>query len=88
MASFMLKHCARRLSLLRGTALGAVRPVHPLPRPVLSAPRSISVSSLFLSDRSLEEAKERLSVLTEDPGNDVKLKLYGLYKQVRQFDLF
>ena len=34
-----------------------------------------------LSD-DLERAKERLNILTEDPGNDAKLKLYGLYKQV------
>jgi len=30
----------------------------------------------------LEKAKERLNQLTEDPGNEAKLKLYGLYKQV------
>ena len=34
-----------------------------------------------LSD-DLERAKERLNILTKDPGNDAKLKLYGLYKQV------
>ena len=30
----------------------------------------------------IEKAKERLNQLTEDPGNEAKLKLYGLYKQV------
>ena len=30
----------------------------------------------------MEKAKGSLSALKEDPGNDVKLKLYGFYKQV------
>ena len=30
----------------------------------------------------IEKAKERLNQLAEDPGNEAKLKLYGLYKQV------
>lgn len=34
------------------------------------------------SSEDLNKAQERLSVLTEDPGNEIKLKLYGLYKQV------
>ena len=33
-------------------------------------------------EEELEKAKERLSRLKEDPGNDIKLKLYGLFKQV------
>ena len=28
------------------------------------------------------KAKENVSKLTEDPGNDVKLKMYALFKQV------
>jgi len=33
----------------------------------------------------IEKAKERLNQLTEDPGNEAKLKLYGLYKQVQLY---
>ena len=49
----------------------------------LSSRTSPSVRSFSSASEDLEKAKARLSVLTEDPGNDVKLKLYGLYKQVR-----
>ena len=35
------------------------------------------------SDSDLNKAKQRLTALNEDPGNDVKLKLYSLFKQVR-----
>lgn len=38
-------------------------------------------SSLFVS-KEFEEAKNRLGQLSEDPGNDVKLKIYALFKQV------
>jgi peroxisomal 3,2-trans-enoyl-CoA isomerase len=31
--------------------------------------------------KQFEEARGRLSTFTEDPGNDVKLKLYALFKQ-------
>ena len=31
---------------------------------------------------TIEKAKLKLDQLTEDPGNEAKLKLYGLYKQV------
>lgn len=30
----------------------------------------------------IEKAKLKVEKLTEDPGNEAKLKLYGLYKQV------
>ena len=33
----------------------------------------------------IEKAKERLNQLAEDPGNEAKLKLYGLYKQVHLY---
>ena len=39
-----------------------------------------TVANLFAS-KQFEEAKNRLSSLKEDPGNDVKLKLYALFKQ-------
>ncbi|XP_055348431.1 enoyl-CoA delta isomerase 2-like [Paramacrobiotus metropolitanus] len=35
----------------------------------------------FASAKDFESAKERLNTLKEDPGPDVKLKLYGLFKQ-------
>jgi len=33
-------------------------------------------------DKEFSQAKERLNTLKEDPGNDVKLKMYALFKQV------
>ena len=36
----------------------------------------------MLVSKEFEEAKNRLSTLTEDPGNEVKLKIYALFKQV------
>ena len=36
-----------------------------------------------LVSKEFEDAKTRLGTLTEDPGSDVKLKIYGLFKQVR-----
>jgi len=46
-------------------------------------PRFVSVSAaLTASEEDLELAKQRVTQLKEDPGNEVKLKLYGLYKQV------
>ena len=60
---------------------GAARASHGMPG--LSSRTSPSVRPFSSAIEDLEKAKARLSVLTEDPGNDVKLKLYGLYKQVR-----
>jgi acyl-CoA-binding protein len=36
---------------------------------------------------TFEAAVARVSELTEDPGNDVKLKLYALYKQATSGDV-
>lgn len=33
-------------------------------------------------DAQFEEAKKRLNQLKEDPGNQVKLRIYALFKQV------
>ena len=33
-------------------------------------------------DQEFARAKERLNSLKEDPGNEVKLKIYALFKQV------
>lgn len=33
-------------------------------------------------DADFDKAKSRLNTLQNDPGNDVKLKIYGLFKQV------
>ncbi|XP_050397648.1 enoyl-CoA delta isomerase 2 isoform X1 [Patella vulgata] len=35
-------------------------------------------------DAEFNQAKERLNTLTEAPGNDVKLKIYGLFKQATE----
>lgn len=57
------------------------------PRYMLSTPscrRSFHTTQLLglVSEDELENAKQKLTTLTEDPGNDVKLKLYSLFKQV------
>ena len=36
-----------------------------------------------LVSQAMEDAKKRVTLLTEDPGNDVKLKMYALFKQVQ-----
>lgn len=36
---------------------------------------------------AFQAAVERVAQLTDDPGNDVKLKLYGLFKQATQGDV-
>ena len=64
---------------------GATRARHGVPG--LSIRTSPRVRPFSSASEDLEKAKARLSVLTEDPGNDVKLKLYGLYKQVRRASL-
>lgn len=50
----------------------------------LSCRRSFHTTQLLglASEDELEKAKQKLTTLTEDPGNDVKLKLYSLFKQV------
>ena len=47
--------------------------------------RSLSATPTFMYPRSvddLEKAKKRVTTLSQDPGNEAKLKLYGLFKQV------
>ena len=53
----------------------------------LSVKRNFYVNQRALGDaeENFKAAKERLSTLKEEPGNEVKLKLYGLFKQVRYF---
>jgi len=34
--------------------------------------------------QDMENAKKRVTQLTEDPGNEVKLQMYALFKQVRK----
>ena len=41
-----------------------------------------SVKLYAVSDTDFQAAKDRVGTLTQDPGNDVKLKMYGLFKQV------
>ena len=87
----------RSLSLLMRAACATVSTIRPsdsltsgrLPYPpqgnvfLQTLPRFVSVSAaLTASEEDLELAKQRVTQLKEDPGNEVKLKLYGLYKQV------
>lgn len=43
--------------------------------------RASNIKVTHYSSSSLDDAKKRVSMLTEDPGNDVKLKMYALFKQ-------
>jgi acyl-CoA-binding protein len=40
-----------------------------------------------MASAEFEQAVEAVKGLTDDPGNDVKLTLYGLFKQVTQGDV-
>jgi len=40
-----------------------------------------------MASAQFEQAVEAVKGLTDDPGNDVKLKLYGLFKQVTEGDV-
>ena len=44
--------------------------------------RSIKLTSFNFASKEFEGAKVRLSSLKEDPGNEAKLKIYALFKQV------
>ena len=77
----MLRACAKQLCSVRRQAMAKKSVIN------LSSRTSPSVRPFSSASEDLEKAKARLSVLTEDPGNDVKLKLYGLYKQVRRASL-
>ena len=77
-----------RLQSLPGESLRGASSFPPLSSSVglRASPRGVrffrSTPSLCGTSEDLETAKEKLSTLTEDPGNEVKLKLYGLFKQV------
>lgn len=40
-----------------------------------------------MASAEFEQAVEAAKGLTDDPGNDVKLRLYGLFKQVTEGDV-
>ena len=44
--------------------------------------RTFHNTAFILASKEFEDAKTKLGVLKEDPGNEAKLKLYGLFKQV------
>ncbi|XP_029446435.1 enoyl-CoA delta isomerase 2, mitochondrial isoform X1 [Rhinatrema bivittatum] len=67
----------------RWQSLGSVRRVvQALCFPALQLHTTSSV--MQVSQEEFEKAKEQLKSLKEDPGNEVKLKLYGLFKQASQ----
>ena len=41
------------------------------------------MKQIAFANKEFEDAKVKLSTLNEDPGSDVKLKIYALFKQVR-----
>ena len=60
--------------IIRQSTLNKCRIIH------LKQVRQISISAI--SRQTMEDAKNKVSLLKEDPGNDAKLKMYALYKQV------
>ena len=55
----------------------------------IRSPIALNIVKRFSSSANeLEKAKQMLNQLREDPGNDIKLKLYGLYKQVKDTTLY
>lgn len=48
---------------------------------VLTKPKLFRFSSTLQQD--FEKAKDRLNTVKEEPGNETKLKIYALFKQVR-----
>ena len=87
--SLLLVTCMKMFKVLRSTtALSASLSSLRCPHYVVttpSCPRSVHTTPLLrlpLED-DLEKAKQKLTTLSEDPGNEVKLKLYCLFKQVR-----
>ena len=51
-------------------------------RPLWLSRTITTTYKLFSDEKSLEEAKQRVMQLKEDPGNEKKLYLYAFYKQV------
>ena len=51
----------------------------------LNPAQNMQRSARYLSGISdqFNQAKENVATLTQDPGNEVKLKMYALFKQVR-----
>ncbi len=87
-----LRLCSRRhLSSWRSSRGACSTLTHLPPRPATLTPilpqsRLLSGSTIrWAATADLDKAKERVTTLSEDPGNDVKLKLYALYKQVREY---
>ena len=46
---------------------------------------SLLIQQKRFVSQDMENAKKRVSQLSEDPGNEVKLKMYALFKQVSNF---
>ena len=66
-------------------AIKSIRPVAALTAAFAQIKSGMHLSSSLLVSKEFEEAKTRLGQLSEDPGNDVKLKIYALFKQVKLF---
>jgi hypothetical protein len=47
--------------------------------------REFHLTQKAFVSKDFEEAKAKLNTLQEDPGSDIKLKIYALFKQVKGF---
>lgn len=45
----------------------------------------MTAATMQVSQKDFEKAQEQLKLLKKDPGNEIKLKLYALFKQVGLF---
>jgi acyl-CoA-binding protein len=45
------------------------------------------LTSFNFASKEFDEAKAKLGSLKEDPGNEAKLKIYALFKQVNKLSL-
>lgn len=76
--------CSGRWSVLKAGTILAHPAVTTSPGPQALTRWFGQSPCLAGSPADLDKAKERLGTLTEDPGNDVKLKLYAIFKQVKK----
>ncbi|XP_062986397.1 enoyl-CoA delta isomerase 2-like isoform X1 [Elgaria multicarinata webbii] len=81
-AAAALKLLTRSLLRPRRPLCGVSGTVHGLRFPALQM--HTTKPTMQFSQEDFEKAKDKLKLLKEDPGNEVKLKLYALFKQATQ----
>lgn len=75
--------CSRRSGLLSPTDGRTDRP-RGLARSLPAINLHITGTAMVATEAEFDIAKDKLKTLTKDPGNEVKLKIYALFKQATQ----